>query len=224
MCKVKVNAGACSELGSDPAKWSRTVPLPKPAEAHLAMENFEASYKALLSGEIDEAKKLLTLIPSIEMQTWFDVHAQNISTPRFKGLGSLAPTIYSTELDLKKTFSHLSRQIYRRDYFHCRYCGSKVAPRSFFTRFSKMIGDEYFHLGRSNKDIPGIYLLSVATLDHVTPHRLGGRTDEENLVTSCWPCNYGKMEFTVDQLGMDDPRLTPPIEDDEWVTFVSGNS
>ncbi|HUW77243.1 MAG TPA: HNH endonuclease [Candidatus Nanopelagicaceae bacterium] len=58
------------------------------------------------------------------------------------------------------------------------------------------------------------------TLDHVTPHRLGGRTDEANLVTSCWPCNYGKMEYTVEQIGIVDPLLTPPMEDGERASFV----
>ncbi len=224
MCKVSENGGVCTELGSNPEFWSRTVPLPKPDEALVAMDTFEASYRALLSGDISKARELLSHIPSHQMQTWFDMHAQNVSTLRFRGLGSIAPVIVSTELDPKKTFSHLSPQIYRRDNFHCRYCGSKVAPRSFFTRFSNLIGDDAFYIGRANREMPGIYLLFVATLDHVTPHRLGGRTDASNLVTSCWPCNYGKMEYTLEQIGIDDPRLTPPVEDKAWVSFVSKNS
>jgi 5-methylcytosine-specific restriction endonuclease McrA len=224
MCKVSENRGICTELGSSPESWSRTVPLPKPIPAVDAIDTFESSYRAVIAGKLDTAKELLGQIPSLELQTWFDLHAQNVSTPRFRGLGSLAPIIVSTELDPKKTFSHLSPQIYRRDNFHCRYCGSKVAPRSFFTRFSNLIGDDASYIGRANRSRPRIYLLFVATIDHVTSHRLGGRTAARNLVTSCWPCNYGKMEYTLEQLGMDDPRLTPPIEDNVWVSFVSKNS
>ena len=47
--------------------------------------------------------------------------------------------------------------------------------------------------------------------DHVVPHNRGGRTDLENLVTSCPGCNYGKEAFTLEQLGLDDPRARPPV-------------
>lgn len=187
------------------------------------METFVASYEALLSGKIDKAKELLREIPGLKLQAWYDDHAQNVSTFRYQALGKRTPVPAATDLDSKKTFTHLSHQIYLRDGLHCRYCGSKVAPRSFFTRFSKLIGENALWIGNTNKTRPGIYLLGVATLDHVTPHKLGGRTDSSNLVTSCWPCNYGKSDFTLDQLGMDDPRLTPPIEDNDWVTFVLAN-
>jgi hypothetical protein len=220
MCKVSENGGICSELGDDPQLWSPTVPLPKPTAAIKAMETFEASYRALISGELDRAKELLGQISSLEMQTWFDRHAQNVSTLRFRGMGSMPAVVVSSELDPKKTFSHLASKIYLRDNFHCRYCRSKVAPRSFFTNFSKLMGDDAFHIGRANKELPGIYLLFVATLDQVTPLRLGGRTNDANLVTSCWPCNYGKMEYTAEQLGMVDPLLTPPLQDGGWGSFV----
>jgi 5-methylcytosine-specific restriction endonuclease McrA len=45
----------------------------------------------------------------------------------------------------------------------------------------------------------------VATLDHVVPLSLGGRTNESNLVTCCWSCNYGKANYTVEQIGIDNP-------------------
>jgi len=37
------------------------------------------------------------------------------------------------------------------------------------------------------------------------PHSLGGRTELDNLVTSCYSCNFGKAEYTLKQLGIDDP-------------------
>jgi 5-methylcytosine-specific restriction endonuclease McrA len=55
----------------------------------------------------------------------------------------------------------------------------------------------------------------VATLDHVTPWSLGGRTDESNLVTSCWSCNYGKANFTVEQIGIRNPFKVMTEQDPE---------
>ena len=47
--------------------------------------------------------------------------------------------------------------------------------------------------------------------DHVVPHNCGGRTDLDNLVTSCPGCNYGKEAFTLEQLGLEDPLARPPV-------------
>jgi 5-methylcytosine-specific restriction endonuclease McrA len=53
----------------------------------------------------------------------------------------------------------------------------------------------------------------VATLDHVIPWSLGGRTDESNLVSSCWSCNYGKANFTVEQIGIRNPHNSIAVPD-----------
>lgn len=38
--------------------------------------------------------------------------------------------------------------------------------------------------------------------DHVTPRKLGGKTNWENIVTSCYPCNTRKDHKTLAQAGM----------------------
>ena len=47
------------------------------------------------------------------------------------------------------------------------------------------------------------------------PHSLGGRTEVENLVTSCYSCNFGKDEYKLDQLKIENPFLRHP-KDDGW--------
>jgi 5-methylcytosine-specific restriction endonuclease McrA len=78
----------------------------------------------------------------------------------------------------------------------------------------------WFTLGRTNAERPGVYLVYCATLDHVIPHQAGGRTDADNLVTSCWPCNYGKYKYSLEQLGMDSPFDYPPVDDAVWAETV----
>lgn len=46
------------------------------------------------------------------------------------------------------------------------------------------------------------YLLISTSLDHVEPGALGGSWfDETNLVTACWPCNTGKADLRLDEVG-----------------------
>jgi 5-methylcytosine-specific restriction endonuclease McrA len=52
-----------------------------------------------------------------------------------------------------------------------------------------------------------------AVVDHVFPHQLGGPTSLENLVTACYPCNFAKAQFTLEEMGMEGPR---PPKLDKW--------
>lgn len=51
--------------------------------------------------------------------------------------------------------------------------------------------------------------------DHIIPHCRGGDNTLENIVVTCAPCNFGRMEYTLEQLGLIDPR-TLPITKTSW--------
>jgi hypothetical protein len=57
------------------------------------------------------------------------------------------------------------------------------------------------------------FLYVSATLDHVVPHSYGGSNEPENLVTACWPCNFGRGGYLLRQMGLKDPRERPPVLD-----------
>jgi hypothetical protein len=46
----------------------------------------------------------------------------------------------------------------------------------------------------------------------VVPHSHGGTNDLDNLVVTCAACNFGKMEYTLEELSLIDPRTIPPIQ------------
>jgi 5-methylcytosine-specific restriction endonuclease McrA len=108
-------------------------------------------------------------------------------------------------LDPVKTFAKFEPAVFARDKLKCRYCSSNLFPKKEFKKANIVLGDEALPLGKTNATRSGFYLMFVATLDHVLPWSLGGRTDESNLVTCCWSCNYGKANFTVEQLGIGNP-------------------
>ena len=72
-----------------------------------------------------------------------------------------------------------------------------------------------------------------ATVDHVIPRRLGGRSTWENLVTACQSCNARKRDRTPEQAGMPlrkwprEPRFIPFVvlqrntKRDEWGKYFS---
>lgn len=54
-----------------------------------------------------------------------------------------------------------------------------------------------------------------AQYDHVLPHAYGGTNDLDNLAVSCAACNFGKMSYRLEELGLADPRERPSIQS-QW--------
>ena len=72
-----------------------------------------------------------------------------------------------------------------------------------------MVGSAQFKVkGKGNQIRHGVALTFRAPADHVVPMSFGGRTNLDNLVTSCWNCNYGKYNALLEQMGINDPRDT----------------
>jgi hypothetical protein len=47
----------------------------------------------------------------------------------------------------------------------------------------------------------------------MVPRALGGRNEADNLVTACVVCNFARDYFTLEQVGLADPRDRPPVLD-----------
>jgi len=110
--------------------------------------------------------------------------------------------------------------VFASDGFRCRYCSRRLVSRRVLTRFKASLNSPRFTKRPRDSDSHGVYLIHEPCADHVEPWSLGGRTTPANLVTSCNPCNYGKDLFTVEQLGLDNPRFRAPKRDG-WDGLIS---
>jgi hypothetical protein len=102
-------------------------------------------------------------------------------------------------------------ELYIRDGWRCRYCGCRVIYGRACDVLRKAFPDEV-HWPASGQSHGG-FLALTATPDHVVPHARGGDNSPGNLVTTCWPCNFGMEHDSLDELGLSDPRLRPPVVD-----------
>lgn len=48
--------------------------------------------------------------------------------------------------------------------------------------------------------------------DHLVPHARGGNNDLKNIVITCAPCNYGRWNKLVEEVGLRDPRDREPVQ------------
>ena len=200
----------CADLGNDHSGWSRQFPLRKPKGFDQSWDYFKKIVTAESAGNLQEARNILTLDDGNLRQSWFIDHAQNAGEWRHKAF-NIDPPEPVMPLDSVKKFDKFLESILSRDNFRCRYCSQTVFSKKKLQVMRNSLGDEYFRIGKTNRTRNGYYLTLCATLDHVLPHSLGGRTNPDTLVTSCWPCNYGKMNWTLDQIGLESPFLREPL-------------
>lgn len=218
MCRQRP---ACSELPADPAEWSRTCPLPRPGWFDAQLEVFEQALSALAMDDRARGLARLAEIPSAEMQTWYIEHGQMAGMHRVNRLGTPNPiSVPDHQLDMRRSPRRHEREVYTRDGFRCRYCGSRLIEPMVLAAFAARVGGPEFEKGSTNLTTHGMILAFHPVVDHVIPWRVGGRTAPGNLVSACWPCNYGKSGYTIEQLGIENPFARPPVVD-AWDGFAS---
>ena len=209
----------CTELGPNVASWSKQTPLAKPSWIDNSLEDLSKALKLAQEGMIDEARQTLKDSPDLKLREWFSIHGQNSGVWRKKALNAPAP-LPVAPLDPETKLPKFECPIFNRDNYHCRYCGSKVIAKGDFKKMRSVLGKEDFPLNGTNEGRTGFYLIFCATLDHVYPRSLGGATDEGNLVTCCWSCNYGKSNYTLEQIGLDNPLSRIPSGELKWAGLI----
>ena len=112
------------------------------------------------------------------------------------------------------------REILERDRWSCRYCESPLLLRSQVDKFRSLIGEDLFPLGSTNLTKHGAYFLHVATIDHTIPWSAGGTNDMDNLAATCHACNFGKDDFTLEELSLDGPPVANHRKSAGWVMTV----
>lgn len=108
--------------------------------------------------------------------------------------------------------SSAERAICVRDGWRCRYCGTRVIDRSSRARLHRCLPD-VARWGARNADKRTALAALSASLDHIVPHSRGGTNDEPNLVTACNACQFGRGQWTLEEVGFFDPREYSPILD-----------
>jgi 5-methylcytosine-specific restriction endonuclease McrA len=101
-------------------------------------------------------------------------------------------------------------EVLRRDGHHCRFCGIPVIRSEIRMR----ICYAYPHLkiwGKTNLSQHAAFQTMWAQYDHVVPYTRGGNNEPGNLVITCAPCNFGRMQYTLEEVALIDPRTREPV-------------
>ena len=102
----------------------------------------------------------------------------------------------------------VQRAVLDRDGWFCRFCGIPVI----WQRAQKAMRDAYpetVRWGARNVEKHTAFQAMDLDFDHIVPRSRGGRNTPDNLVVSCAPCNCGRGNWMLEEVGVMDPRSAP---------------
>ena len=175
------------------------------AEIYDSARYLDAAVSAHLSGHTALAAELFALANDKAVWNWTDSvwGRRSAYVIVAKSASAVVKAAKTTE---RMPTAEQKAEVLRRDGFHCRYCGIPVIR----TEIRKSIHRAYpleVPWGKANALQHSAFQAMWAQYDHVVPHTHGGTNELDNLVLACAACNFGKMHYTLEELGLADPRL-----------------
>jgi len=111
-------------------------------------------------------------------------------------------------------------KLFSRDNYRCRYCGTPiVGDRKHFVALAEQLSIPELVVTGGNEARHGLYLTFRGSHDHLVPFAEGGTNDMDNLLTACWPCQFGKFRFSLDDLRIQ-LRKDPYPFIDQWASIM----
>jgi hypothetical protein len=210
-------------LTTVPTSWSRECVLPYPKEFERSIDLLREAARHAAQGNREHAQQLIGQMQDTDMRSWFDDLAQNSGKVRLEILNRTPKPHVGKNLIKRPTIAQ-EKRIIRAQGFHCRYCGIRLVLNNQFKKLQDIVGYDVLpnrnqaEKKTKNTDIHGIWLITRATVDHVEPVSQGGLdvNREENLAACCWPCNYAKWKYLIEDLEIDNP-MCRPVRHSEWL-------
>jgi 5-methylcytosine-specific restriction endonuclease McrA len=197
--------------GTEDDFWAPRNCFLEPTEAlHRAADLLDAAATAIIGGDNAQAERLIREAddPAVWEFASQIIGSANPNIHRFRECDGAPPFLRSADKRMPSKAEELA--VFQRDGWRCRVCGVRVL----YPKAVKKLRDLFpaaARWGRSNVDQHSALLVLKASLDHILPHSRGGDNDPLNLVTACYPCQFGRSSWTLEEVGLTDPRLRPPV-------------
>jgi 5-methylcytosine-specific restriction endonuclease McrA len=191
----------------EPLRRCLRDPIPEIADA---AQHLDDAVSAHLAGRFALAKELIRAADMNEIRQWTEsVWGKN--SPYVKVRASTMPRIHSTGVARRRHPDAANRALlHQRDGYHCRFCGIPVIRAEVRKRMNARYPGAALW-GRRNRECHAAFQAMWAQYDHVVPFTLGGDTQTDNLIVTCAPCNFGRMEHSLDQVRLIDPHTREPV-------------
>lgn len=191
-------------------------PIP---EIYAAAGNLNRAVDAHLNSDIGEARQLLEVAndPKIWAYTDYVWGAGAKERFGFIAVEGSPPLLARAERPQPRMPPNaVKAAVIARDGYHCRFCGIPVVQSSIRQLLHKTYPDVVPWGSRNTEQHAALQCMWLQ-YDHVLPNGRGGDSGYDNVVVTCAPCNFGRMEITLEEAWLIDPRAEKPVA--TWAGF-----
>jgi len=183
-------------------------PVPEIADAARYLD---AAVSAHLIGRQDLAAQLIRLADIPAIRDWTEsIWGKNSPYVRHRPLSPLNEVAGNQRVATRMPTAAAKRQLHLRDGYYCRFCGIPVIRAEVRKRIRHFY-PQAVRWGKTNTEQHTAFQAMWAEYDHLLPHAQGGANDLANIVITCAPCNFGRMNYSLADVGLADPRERSPV-------------
>lgn len=168
----------------------------------------DAAVSAHHAGYAMDAARLFTLADCQLSRQWLESIWGRASP--YVAVTKLPPLPITMPVKARMPTNAQIRSLHARDGFHCRFWGLPVI-RAEIRKKAVALYPEAVSWGRTNASQHAGFQALWAQYDHVVPHSAGGTNELDNLIVTCAACNFGKMSYRLEEIGLLDPREFPIV-------------
>lgn len=199
-------------LQNNPLKRARFClrePIP---EIAVAARYLDEAVSAHIIGNTELAGQLIQRADMPEIRAWVEsLWGSKSPYTHRRAVQGAPPTIPKDRLDPQRhPTPEQKKQLLQRDGYNCQFCGIPVIRVEIRKRLKELYPHALMWGGKNREQHPTFQAMWVQ-YDHILPHARGGTSDMENLIITCAPCNYGRMDYTLEEVGLADPRTREPV-------------
>ena len=185
-------------------------PIP---EIEWAARTVLAAMESHLAGDIQRAGSLIESTNIIEIRNWTESLWGKDSAyvdPRVVA-GAPRQLSKAERIPVRMPDRANKERLLAQQGWHCRFCGIPLIRPETRTWIRSKYKDA-LPWGTKNNEQHAAFQAMWLQYDHLVPHARGGTNDLENILITCAPCNYARMHYTIEELGLEDPRLRRRVE------------
>jgi hypothetical protein len=169
-------------------------------EIAYAADLLDRAADAHLGGDEEVARDLIREANLPVLRTWLEsiwgkgsphIHARPDPT---------APRVVASPFKQRMPGMAQKRLLIERDGHHCRLCGMPVIRAEVRNYLGRIYG-QALPWGNTNATQHAAFQLFWLQYDHLLPYARGGTNEVDNVFIACAACNYGRMNWTLTEVG-----------------------
>jgi hypothetical protein len=180
-------------------------PIPEIFEAARLLDQAVAAH---LRGDIEAADRYLRDSDIQAIGDWLDpIWLRKSALVKAMNVEGLPPVLPKEQRYKPRLASRaLCKALVERDGHHCRFCGMPLVRPEVRKLLNKLYPDAARWTSAKETDQHRGLQAMWMQYDHILVHSRGGATDMDNIVVTCAACNFGRDRFTLEEMGLTDPR------------------